>query len=106
MFQEHALEECSFMDCFGCGVRITRPGIEALKAFDTMEMEGIVPNKITFLGALYACSHAGLVQEGWRVFDTMVHKYSITSMMEHYTCMVDLLARSKHFMSEVRPIIS
>lgn len=73
-------------------------GMDALEAFDAMETEGIVPNKITFLGALYACSHAGLVQEGWRSFNTMVHKYSITPMMEHYTCMVDLLARAGHLM--------
>ncbi|XP_062017984.1 pentatricopeptide repeat-containing protein ELI1, chloroplastic-like [Rosa rugosa] len=72
-------------------------GIEALKAFDAMEIEGVRPNRITFLGALYACSHAGLVQEGWRIFNMMVNKYSITPMMEHYTCMVDLLARSGHF---------
>ncbi|XP_062172685.1 pentatricopeptide repeat-containing protein ELI1, chloroplastic-like [Alnus glutinosa] len=71
-------------------------GLEALEAFNAMETEGVVPNKITFLGALYACSHAGLVQEGWRNFNTMIHKYSITPMMEHYTCMVDLLARAGH----------
>ncbi|OVA12672.1 Pentatricopeptide repeat [Macleaya cordata] len=69
-------------------------GLEALKAFDQMEMEGIVPNKITFLGVLFACSHAGLVQEGKKNFEKMVRKYSITPMMEHYTCMVDLLARA------------
>ncbi|RVW56858.1 putative pentatricopeptide repeat-containing protein, mitochondrial [Vitis vinifera] len=71
-------------------------GIEALKAFQQMEMEGVVPNKITFLGTLYACSHAGLLQEGWSNFTTMVHKYLITPTMEHYTCMVDLLARAGH----------
>ncbi|KAM3740023.1 hypothetical protein ACB098_08G068100 [Castanea mollissima] len=70
-------------------------GWEVLEAFDEMERKGIVPNKITFLGTLYACSHA-VVQKGWVNFDTMVHKYSITPMMEHYTCMVDLLARAGH----------
>ncbi|GAV58650.1 PPR domain-containing protein/PPR_2 domain-containing protein/DYW_deaminase domain-containing protein [Cephalotus follicularis] len=69
-------------------------GVEALRTFDAMVKEGIVPNKITFLGTLYACSHAGLVQEGWRIYNCMVHKYSITPIMEHYTCMVDLLARA------------
>ncbi|KDP45765.1 hypothetical protein JCGZ_17372 [Jatropha curcas] len=69
-------------------------GIEALMAFDAMERYGVVPNKITFLGALYACSHARLVHEGWRVFNTMVYKYSLTPIMKHYTCMVDLLARA------------
>ncbi|KAK9940922.1 hypothetical protein M0R45_017555 [Rubus argutus] len=50
-------------------------GIEALKVFDAMEIEGVRPNKITFLGALYACSHAGLVQEGRRVFNTMAYNF-------------------------------
>ncbi|XP_004296037.1 PREDICTED: pentatricopeptide repeat-containing protein ELI1, chloroplastic-like [Fragaria vesca subsp. vesca] len=72
-------------------------GVEALKAFDAMEIGGVWPNSITFLGALYACSHAGLVQEGWRIFNMMVSKYSIAPTMEHYTCMVDLLARSGCF---------
>ena len=71
-------------------------GWEALEAFDEMERKGIIPNKITFLGTLYACSHAGLVQKGCVNFNTMVHKYSITPMMEYYTCMVDLLARAGH----------
>ncbi|XP_043704823.1 putative pentatricopeptide repeat-containing protein At3g23330 isoform X3 [Telopea speciosissima] len=71
-------------------------GLEALKAFDRMEMEGILPNKVTFLGILFACSHAGLVREGWRSFNTMVCKYTIQPMMEHYTCVVDLFARAGH----------
>ncbi|KAJ7964280.1 Pentatricopeptide repeat [Quillaja saponaria] len=69
-------------------------GLKALEAFDAMEVEGVIPNEITFLGTLYACSHSGLVQEGWRNFNTMIHKYSIAPKMEHYTCMIDLLARA------------
>ncbi|KAF6161559.1 hypothetical protein GIB67_009438 [Kingdonia uniflora] len=71
-----------------------RLGDEALKAFGQMEMEGVIPNKIIFLGVLYACSHAGLVQEGLKHFNIMINNYCFTTMMEHYTCMVDLLARS------------
>ncbi|KAF6142483.1 hypothetical protein GIB67_039447 [Kingdonia uniflora] len=69
---------------------------EALKVFGQMEMEKIVPNKITFLGILYACSYARLVQEGLKHFNIMINSYCFTPMMEHYTCMVDLLARSGH----------
>ncbi|KAF6150480.1 hypothetical protein GIB67_030281 [Kingdonia uniflora] len=68
-------------------------GDEALKAFGQMEMEGVVPNKITFLGVLYACSHARLVQEGLKHFTIMINSYCFTTMIEHYTFMVDLLAR-------------
>ncbi|KAF6142242.1 hypothetical protein GIB67_012091, partial [Kingdonia uniflora] len=69
-------------------------GDEALKAFGQMELEGAIPNKITFLSVLYACSRAGLVQEGLKHFNIMINSYCFTPMMEHYTCMVDLLARS------------
>ncbi|KAM1039824.1 hypothetical protein ACFX2I_029082 [Malus domestica] len=60
---------------------------DACLCFKNMPLKNVVSWTALVAG------HAGLVQEGWRVFDTMVHKYSITSMMEHYTCMVDLLAR-------------
>ncbi|KAF6173606.1 hypothetical protein GIB67_022965 [Kingdonia uniflora] len=69
-------------------------GDEALKAFGQMEMEEVVPNKIIFLGVLYACSHARLVQEGLKHFNIMINSYCFATMMEHYTCMVDLFARS------------
>ncbi|KAK6927172.1 E motif [Dillenia turbinata] len=71
-------------------------GLNALTAFEQMELEGIVPNNLTFLSTLYACSHAGLIPQGWRTFNTMISKYSMTPRMEHYTCMVDLLARAGH----------
>ncbi|KAF6149870.1 hypothetical protein GIB67_008591 [Kingdonia uniflora] len=69
-------------------------GDKALKAFGQMEIEGVMPNKITFLGVVYACSHAGLVQEGLKHFNIMINSYCFTTMMDYYTCMVDLLARS------------
>ncbi|KAF6143186.1 hypothetical protein GIB67_035600 [Kingdonia uniflora] len=69
-------------------------GDEALKAFGQMEMEGVIPNKITFLGVLYVYSHAGLVQEGLKHFNIMINSYCFTTMMENYTCIADLLARS------------
>ncbi|WCJ34778.1 Pentatricopeptide repeat (PPR) superfamily protein [Euphorbia peplus] len=71
-------------------------GEDAVRAFYAMERaaEGVVPNKVTFLGVLYACSHGGLVKEGKEIFNKMVCKYSIMPIMEHYTCMVDLLGRA------------
>jgi len=39
---------------------------EALNLFEKMRDYGIAPNQITFLGALTACSHGGLVEEGLR----------------------------------------
>ncbi|CAI0413068.1 unnamed protein product [Linum tenue] len=54
----------------------------------------IQPNYVTFLGVLSACSHAGLVQEGFNYFHEMQHKYGIKPTAVHYGAMVDILARA------------
>ena len=43
---------------------------EAVRLFKVMDREGrVMPNGITFVGLLSACSHAGLLDEGLRYFD-------------------------------------
>jgi len=69
-------------------------GEAALKLFEEMEALGVVPNEITFIGALCACSHSGLLHEGRRLFHKMVHEFGIVPKVEHYGCMVDLLGRA------------
>ncbi|KAL2944833.1 hypothetical protein RDABS01_033180 [Bienertia sinuspersici] len=41
-----------------------------------------------------ACSHAGLVEEGPECVNHMHSLYGITPGLEHYTCVVDMLARA------------
>jgi pentatricopeptide repeat protein len=65
----------------------------ALKVFDEMNQSSVTPDDVTFLGVLTACSHAGLVSEGQRIFDNMVNFYGIRPRVDHYACMVDLLGR-------------
>lgn len=69
-------------------------GREALEIFKMMLSSGILPNSITFISLLYACSHAGLVEEGLRFFWLMWDEYSVRPDVKHYTCMVDLLGRA------------
>ncbi|KAK9122821.1 hypothetical protein Sjap_012423 [Stephania japonica] len=69
-------------------------GSEALDLFHVMVQSGVEPNRITFLNLLYACSHAGLVDEGRRIFDSMEECHSVKPDVKHYTCMVDLLGRA------------
>ena len=47
------------------------------------------------MGALCACSHSGLLDEGKKLFDSMFNAFGfgIKPRMEHYGCMVDLLGR-------------
>jgi hypothetical protein len=56
----------------------------------------IRPDDITFIGLLSACSHAGLMEDGCRLFDCIEKDFGITPKIEHYEyCMVDLLSRAK-----------
>ncbi|GFP86529.1 pentatricopeptide repeat-containing protein at4g14820 [Phtheirospermum japonicum] len=68
----------------------------ALEYFQLMKSENVEPNWVTFVGVLYACSHAGLVEEGKRAFDSLVSDYGITPRLEHYGCMVDLYGRANY----------
>ncbi|XP_021907815.1 pentatricopeptide repeat-containing protein At1g28690, mitochondrial isoform X1 [Carica papaya] len=67
---------------------------EALTLFQMMPEYGVEPNDITFLGALSACAHAGLVAKGCEVFESMEKDHRMKPKMEHYACMVDLFGRA------------
>nr|UPT48605.1 pentatricopeptide repeat protein AaPPR434 [Agave angustifolia] len=69
-------------------------GSEAIVLFEEMIDNGVSPTPITFVSVLGACSHAGLVQEGKRLFTSMSQEYGIIPRAEHYACMVDLLGRA------------
>ncbi|KAI3897089.1 hypothetical protein MKX03_009692 [Papaver bracteatum] len=69
-------------------------GVEAMDLFSQLQRTGMKPNDITFIGALHACSHAGLLSEGQRLFDRMVDEFGMNPKVEHYGCMVDLLGRA------------
>ncbi|XP_024544673.1 pentatricopeptide repeat-containing protein At3g26782, mitochondrial-like [Selaginella moellendorffii] len=66
----------------------------AFQLFQAMQEENVLPDGITFLCLLTACSHAGLVERGRRYFEAMRSRYSIEPGIEHYHCMIDTLART------------
>ncbi|PWA96930.1 tetratricopeptide-like helical domain-containing protein [Artemisia annua] len=69
-------------------------GEKALEMFLELEKSGVVPNDATFVCVLSACTHAGMVLEGWWYFDLMQRVYMIEPKVDHYGCMVDLLSRA------------
>uniref|UniRef100_A0A0E0I9A0 diacylglycerol kinase (ATP) n=1 Tax=Oryza nivara TaxID=4536 RepID=A0A0E0I9A0_ORYNI len=86
------------------GLAMHGRGSEALELFSQMERLGVKPDDIAFIGALCACTHTGLVDKGRELFDSMVRKYGIKPKIEHYGCMVDLLARNG-LLNEAREMV-
>ncbi|KAM3407189.1 hypothetical protein ACQJBY_000932 [Aegilops geniculata] len=80
-----------------CGLAFNGQGHEAIRQFELMRKEeGLRPDDITFIGVLSACVHAGLLKDGRRWFDSLTSEFQIIPKIEHYSCMVDLLARAGH----------
>jgi pentatricopeptide repeat protein len=70
-------------------------GQEALELFRQMtEVEGLVPDEVTLLAALSACSHSGLVDEGRRFLKGMKEEFGLEPQLEHYACVADMLGRA------------
>ncbi|KAH7314972.1 hypothetical protein KP509_21G029400 [Ceratopteris richardii] len=76
-----------------------------LQVFSKMKTAGIQPDEVTFVSVLSACSHAGLVDEGVKLFNSMQRVHFITPTVEHYGCMVDLYARAG-YLKEAEDIIN
>ncbi|KAK6928532.1 Pentatricopeptide repeat [Dillenia turbinata] len=77
-----------------CGLAAYGHVDEALTLFRGLEREQIEPNDRTFVGVLSACCHAGYLDVGRKIFDSMKSMYGIDPKIEHYGCMVDMLGRS------------
>ncbi|XP_027347140.1 pentatricopeptide repeat-containing protein At3g16610-like [Abrus precatorius] len=69
-------------------------GQTALKLLQEMCVSGISPDLVTFSCALSACSHSGLVDEGIELFYGMTQDFGLTPVKEHFSCVVDMLARA------------
>ncbi|KAG6607462.1 Pentatricopeptide repeat-containing protein, partial [Cucurbita argyrosperma subsp. argyrosperma] len=72
-------------------------GEEAIRVFQLMLCSGqdeVRPDEITFIGVLTACSHAGLIRDGIRIFESMRETFEVSPQIEHYGCLVDLLSRA------------
>ncbi|XP_015890127.3 pentatricopeptide repeat-containing protein DOT4, chloroplastic isoform X2 [Ziziphus jujuba] len=76
------------------GFRMHGLGQAALELLKEMRQSALEPDSMTFTSVLSACSHSGLVNEGLEVFHKMTKYYCLTPSMEHYACIVDMLARA------------
>ncbi|CAJ1899256.1 unnamed protein product [Sphenostylis stenocarpa] len=68
-------------------------GEEAVEMFEQMLQEGMIPNHVTFLAVLSACSYSGLSERGWEIFHSMSRDHKVKPRAMHYACMIELLGR-------------
>ncbi|KAJ4951729.1 hypothetical protein NE237_028561 [Protea cynaroides] len=77
----------------GCG--INGKASDAIQLFEEMIRANIRPNSVTFTGILTAYNHAGLVEEGYQCFTSMMMgECGLEPSADHYGIMVDLLGRA------------
>ncbi|KAL0323982.1 UNVERIFIED_CONTAM: putative pentatricopeptide repeat-containing protein [Sesamum calycinum] len=69
-------------------------GKVALDLFYLMTEGQVKLDHVTFVAALTACSHIGLVEEGRNLLKSMETEYGIQPRMENYACAIDLLGRA------------
>ncbi|CAL4914013.1 unnamed protein product [Urochloa decumbens] len=69
-------------------------GSDVVILFRKMKSEEVVPDRVTFVALLTACSHCGMVEEARQYFKSMTTEYSITPEVEHYGALVDTLSRA------------
>ncbi|KVI09260.1 Pentatricopeptide repeat-containing protein [Cynara cardunculus var. scolymus] len=75
------------------GLAVNGHAKEALEFFQDLEKHQVIPNDRTFVGVLSACCHAGMLDFGRKIFNSMRSVYGIEPKIQHYGCMVDLLGR-------------
>ncbi|KAJ0020812.1 hypothetical protein Pint_31757 [Pistacia integerrima] len=68
---------------------------KVFELFDRMMNEQMVPDEVTFVTVLTVCSHGGKVEKG-REYWKMIKegRFGVRPVLEHYTCMVDMLGRA------------
>ncbi|XP_054783116.1 LOW QUALITY PROTEIN: pentatricopeptide repeat-containing protein At4g01030, mitochondrial [Prosopis cineraria] len=81
-------------NCMMMGYAIYGHGEEVMTLFDELCKTGIQPDSITFTALLSGCKNSGLIDEGWKCFDSMKTDYNLNPTIEHYSCMVDLLGKA------------
>ncbi|MCO5591742.1 hypothetical protein L7F22_045734 [Adiantum nelumboides] len=68
--------------------------MKALQLISNMCIQGCIPDTITSISVLNACSHTGLLIEALHFVASMEHAFSIPPVIDHYVCVSDMLGRS------------
>ena len=70
---------------------------QSLQLFELLDKSGTQPDHITFVGVLFACTHAGLVDKGLKYFHSIKENHGLTHTADHYAFIIDLLSQPGRF---------
>eukprot|EP00250_Pteridium_aquilinum_P021374 c25097_g8_i2 orf=172-2220(+) len=96
----NAISWNSMIKAFG----VNQDGNMAVKYFEDMQEQGVLPDARTFVCLLMACSRAKMFSKSHEFLKLMRDRFGIVPSSEHLTCMVDLFARSG-FLSEAEKFL-
>jgi pentatricopeptide repeat protein len=73
----------TMISCYGMHGK----GEESVFLFEKMMNEGFRPNAVTLTSILASCSHSGLMDQGKKIFSSMISDYGFEPTAEHYASM-------------------
>ncbi|XP_043712964.1 pentatricopeptide repeat-containing protein At4g39530-like [Telopea speciosissima] len=92
LFDKMMVQDLASWNAMITGLARNGYGDTAIEIFEELlRTPNLQPNHVTYVGVLSACSHSGLLEAGYRYFHMIVDP-----TIDHYACLVDLLARAGH----------
>lgn len=75
------------------GLAFNGYAMDAIHIYKKMLEANVKPNDVTFVALLSACTHAGLLDLGLKLFHNMHSDHDVLPQIDHYACIVDLFCR-------------
>lgn len=94
VFEGIPIKDASAWNAMITGVAMNGDAMKSLELFNKMVVDNIQPTETTFVAVLTACTHAKMVDKGLELFDQISTLYGVKPGLQHYACVVDLLARA------------
>uniref|UniRef100_A0A7N0V7G3 Chlororespiratory reduction 21 n=1 Tax=Kalanchoe fedtschenkoi TaxID=63787 RepID=A0A7N0V7G3_KALFE len=93
VFSMIASPQLSLYNAMISGYALHGEAAEAFELFKHLQQEDVEVDGLTFTCVLSACYHAGLVDEGVKLFVDTIKNNHLKPSLEHYGCLVRLLSR-------------
>ncbi|XP_074333549.1 pentatricopeptide repeat-containing protein At2g13600-like [Apium graveolens] len=81
-------------------------GHESVSVFKRMLKAKVMPNHVTFLGVLSACSHGGLLGEALTIFCSMERDFGVIPRSDHCAALIDVLGRKNRLKEALQLILT